>query len=352
MPLNNHHPIEFADQDWNNPNLTLEQYANAVSEHNLRLATVKDLEREEQFDEVMQWADVISKLVSEAVLIIPKVKGIIDRIPDSINGKPIRLAYSVATGGNTQYAKGTSVNPKEFGARPTHLLGGSPQRQMKLFHMIENVVSLDGNFIQKMANYPCGFFCGNSGNYSGYVNRHFPLLSESKFSDIHNDVPYFCFELSVMNWKSYWNRTVAGIRWGVESDIVAIKQIANQHPDAIGYLRYPSLRDSIAKKELIVAEHNGSVVGFCRFHLRRDGWITIYEIAVDQKAQMMGNRVGSGLIASLPASPKRATCVYNNEQANQFFNSLGFQLIAVKDGKKRPLHIWEREIEKRGTPRF
>lgn len=338
LPSTVYYPVHFSDQDWKKPNR--ERYMNAVKEHAPRFATVLDLEREDQFNEVMSWANEASQYVSEAVLIIPKVSGIIDRIPEKINGVDIRLAYSVATGGQSQYSEGTSVSLAEFGNRPTHLLGGSPKRQVELSKQIKNVVSADGNYVQMLATRYNQFFFGEGGKHAGFKNKYSPKLSESAYGYIDHDAPYVAFELSKMNIKAYWAGCGAGIRWAVEGDIPAIKKIANQYKNELGFVMIPALHKSIQRKTLFVAERSGAIVGFLNFCIRRDGGITIYEIATDKYARLMGcNSIGKGLISALPAMPIRLKCAIDNP-ANGFYQHMGFKLDRIEDGRKRKLNVW------------
>ena len=136
-------PVYFADQDWKNPDRTV--YMGHVARLRPHVATVIDWEREEQFAEVMDWAEAVTQY-AERVIIIPKVAGQLHRIPDRINGKEVVLGYSVPT-----KFGGTPVPIWEFGQRPVHLLGGSPHKQMRLTYYM-NVVSADGNMICKIAN--------------------------------------------------------------------------------------------------------------------------------------------------------------------------------------------------------
>lgn len=136
-------PLYFADQDWKRPNRG--RYMEALAQHRPTLATVLDWERPEQEDEVLDWASEAARW-ADSVLVIPKVPGMLDRIPGTVGGKPVVLAYSVPT----RYG-GTTVPLWEFGRRPVHLLGGSPQKQLDLARYL-NVVSADGNMANLMAH--------------------------------------------------------------------------------------------------------------------------------------------------------------------------------------------------------
>jgi len=132
----------FADQDWKRPNR--QRYMEALATHRPYMATVIDIETPEMLDEAISWAEEAARYVREVVL-IPKVHGIIERIPEQIDQAPVILGYSVPTKFGA-----SEVMLWEFGRRPVHLLGGSPHQQLELARYL-NVVSLDGNAIIKGA---------------------------------------------------------------------------------------------------------------------------------------------------------------------------------------------------------
>lgn len=145
LPGTIYYSPEFVDQDWRSPNRSL--YMQCLKQHHPRIATVLDLEKEEQLQEVLEWAEEAAALVQEAVVIIPKISGVIERIPHQIGGKEIRLGYSVPT----KYA-GTELGMWEFAERPVHLLGGGITAQLKLRRYL-NVQSADGNMATKAAKH-------------------------------------------------------------------------------------------------------------------------------------------------------------------------------------------------------
>lgn len=142
LPSTVYHDVYFADQDWKSPNI--DKYIKELNKYKPKVATVLDLERTEQFNEVMMWVDKVSTVV-DTIIVIPKISGIINSIPRTVNGSKIRLGYSVPT----KYG-GTTVDIQEFNDWPVHLLGGSPHQQMKLFSKM-NVESVDGNMHKKIA---------------------------------------------------------------------------------------------------------------------------------------------------------------------------------------------------------
>jgi hypothetical protein len=204
--------IYFADQDWKDPNR--KQYMEMLKTHRPHMATVLDLEEEAQFSEVMSWAEEAASFV-EIVIIIPKVSGVIDRIPDKVNKKKVRLGYSVPT----RYGK-TTIPTEEFRGREVHLLGGSPHAQFSIcgIHFpkeqgaffiqspVLSVKSLDGNMFLSMASRNCQFWCPGDAYYA--QNPYWPTVSEEAGG--HTGLAgsnYIAFRKSCENivrtWKEY-----------------------------------------------------------------------------------------------------------------------------------------------------
>lgn len=188
----------FVDQDWKHPDFA--RYTATLREAKPHVASVLDWEYEHQLPEVLAWAEEAAANV-DTVIIIPKVIGSVSRIPERIGGKPVRLGYSVPTG-----FAGTAVPLREFGNRPVHLLGGSPHKQMRLSRLLKNVVSADGNFIQKMAVERAAFWCPGDAKAK---NRYFPQLQEMD-GWIGQGAPYEAFSRSVENVIKAWKQLERG----------------------------------------------------------------------------------------------------------------------------------------------
>jgi len=327
LPNTIYYPPYFADQNWRAPDF--DNYMAALEKHRPALATVLDWERPEQLSEVLCWAETAAHFVSEAIIIIPKVMGGIEELPRVINGIPVRLGYSVPT----RYA-GTQLPLWEFAGWPVHLLGGSPQKQYELARYMD-VRSADGNYIAKLSRNNQFFVCGGSNRQA--QNRWWPRLNESVYGTVKN-APSFTFELSCVNLWAMWVGCTATIRYAVEDDLPAIKRIANQYKTELGFVMLPSLRRGIVQRELYVAEYGRRIVGFCNWHKRRDGWHTVYEIAVEKSRQ--GEHIGRALLEAVPL-PRRLKCPTDNSRANEFYEHLGGRIVALTPGKQRPLHNWE-----------
>lgn len=184
MPRKIYYPPYFVDQDWRKPNRR--RYMAALAEHRPHMATVLDLEREEQLPEVLDWAHEAAEHV-QTVVIIPKCS-VIDQLPHTIGSAGVRLGYSVPT----RY--GACPLPLwEFGDRPVHLLGGGATKQLELRHYL-NVQSIDGNVSTLAAN-------------KGWAwdGRRWRLHTEFRGEDF----PYRCFERSCRAIVEAWQPLTA-----------------------------------------------------------------------------------------------------------------------------------------------
>jgi hypothetical protein len=195
LPETVYGPLDFADQEWRDPNRA--GYMAAVAAHKPNMASVIDWEHDDQLPDVLSWAEEIAQWV-QVVMIIPKVIGGIARLPRVIGGKPVRLGYSVPTA----YA-GTPVPTWEFAGWPVHLLGGSPHAQMALAHYMD-VRSVDGNMHQKLATSWCMFWVPGTARYAS--NRWWPTLREADGERWEGDGPYEAFRRSCDHIAAAWRR--------------------------------------------------------------------------------------------------------------------------------------------------
>lgn len=153
LPNSVYAPPYFADQDWKRPRRAA--YLAALAEHRPALATVLDLEKPSQLDDVLAWAFDAAEWVTEAIIIVPKCRGVIKRLPLEIRGRRVRLGYSVPT----SHGK-TSLDAHAFMGREVHILGGNPLEQYRLAlphfdqrgrYVALDVRSVDCNYIQLKA---------------------------------------------------------------------------------------------------------------------------------------------------------------------------------------------------------
>jgi len=144
LPSRVYYPPQFVDQNPNTPP-PFDLYMQALEQHRPRMASVMDWFTVEQLPDVLRWAEAAAQFVTETIIIVPKMFGGIARLPRTINGREVRLGYSVPT----QHGA-TSVPVWEFAGWPVHLLGGQPHHQHNLSRYMD-VRSVDGNYGQLMA---------------------------------------------------------------------------------------------------------------------------------------------------------------------------------------------------------
>ena len=200
LPGTTYHPIWFADQNWKKPDRA--KYMAALAEHRPHMASVLDLERADQIDEVLSWAEEAAQWVN-VVMIIPKAFGIIPFLPRRIGGAAVRLGYSIPSKHG-----GTQVPVWEFDGWPVHLLGGQPHEQIRLSHHF-NTVSIDGNYANKMATRYCQFWTPGNAHYA--ENRYWPTLKAANDGVRVDgvDLPYEAFRRSCENIMAAWRRILA-----------------------------------------------------------------------------------------------------------------------------------------------
>lgn len=210
MPGKVYFKPEFIDLD---PKRPPDQwtYVSKLRRFRPRMATVHDWHDGRSFTEIMLRAEEITEYVTESVIIIPKVPGTIPEIPRTINGRRVILGFSVPT----RHGR-TDVDIAEFSGWPIHLLGGSPQKQMKLwrkFNRIAEVVSIDGNQHHLMATRFCQFWAPGTADYAR--NRFWPALREAnggelwKGGGVDADAPYEAFARSCKNIMEAWQTGIA-----------------------------------------------------------------------------------------------------------------------------------------------
>ena len=131
------------------------------------------------------------------------------------------------------------------------------------------------------------------------------------------------------------------------SDVNTVKYIAEQHRVELGFHARQAYVESLNKGELLIAKRDNQIVGFTRYHHRRDNRTTLYEIAVTPDAR--GKGIGHQLIDALIADCQhvssrciRLSCPVELP-ANRFYERIGFvrSMRRSRRGRNRPLYEWE-----------
>jgi GNAT superfamily N-acetyltransferase len=129
--------------------------------------------------------------------------------------------------------------------------------------------------------------------------------------------------------------------------IDVVKHLADQHRLELGFHARQAYVDSLNKGELLIAKTNGCIVGFVRYHHRRDGCTTLYEIAIapDMRHKGVGRCLVQALIADCQRVASRCIRLLCPVElpANGFYQALGFVRRArrSRSGSRRPLYEWE-----------
>lgn len=129
------------------------------------------------------------------------------------------------------------------------------------------------------------------------------------------------------------------LRQAKEEDLKFIKNIVNQNREFFGFVMNVALLESIKNNSLYVFEKDNEISGFINYHLRKDGWTTIYEIAVGKDFHNQG--IGKKLL-SLLKDPIRLKTTADNINAISFYKKQGFSLIKKEQGRKRELLVFEK----------
>lgn len=127
------------------------------------------------------------------------------------------------------------------------------------------------------------------------------------------------------------------IRLGTSEDVYVCQKITRQFRNEFPFVTLASLREAAARHSLHIALLDGEIAGFCSFRQCRDGWQTIYELAVKREAHGLG--IGRALLYSVPA-PIRLKTTVDNARANRFYSNAGMKLVETIQGRKRPLNVY------------
>jgi len=302
------------------------QYMSLIRQYQPVMALAPDYEHSWQYTALRRQIDDLRPLV-KYVQVCPKFHGAVQHIPlDCV------VAVSVPA---PTYA-GFVPDLRLLTGRKIHLLGGNPFTQrdyiMKLNGVNAEVVSVDGNTIGMKAGKGQ---CFSEGVWKQQRDRRSTDDELCETSAIN----YARFLQSVKHerWQMFPALRIL-VNAATVEDIDAIQRIARQYPKELGYVRIPALKESIGRGNLIVARDCGQIVGFVNYRACRDGWSTVYEIAVDKARR--GEQIGAGLLAAVP-EPIRLKCTTENP-ANAFYEGQGFTCVATEPGKKRALNVWHK----------
>lgn len=176
--------VQMIDNEYRNYNHS--RHVEMVKRHKPLLATVQDVMKEDDIPRILEEAKELSQYVGR-ILIIPKIKF---NVPSQY-----WLAFSVPSSHG-----GTKIEPNWFGDRPTHLLGGSPTMQYR-FSQLMNVVSLDGNYANRLSGWGKSVWIGNDSGQKIVKGCYdsFRLSMEKQKEQWHKESIYDTPLLSLLN---------------------------------------------------------------------------------------------------------------------------------------------------------
>nr|BAL53912.1 hypothetical conserved protein [uncultured prokaryote] len=138
------------------------------------------------------------------------------------------------------------------------------------------------------------------------------------------------------------------IRLAGEQDISDIQVLLKANHVAFGFIPVAALQESIRRAEVIVAANHKDILGMARYHHRRDKVTTLHEVAVEPGHWAQG--IGRALLEHLEEEARgrgqtaiRLKCPVDLP-ANGFYARLGFTRVAIEEGKRRPLAVWEKQL--------
>lgn len=143
------------------------------------------------------------------------------------------------------------------------------------------------------------------------------------------------------------------IRPATLRNVPGVQRLARANDETFGFLPLVTIKKGQEDGELLVAlQKTGdaeAVIGFLRFHVRRDGQATLYDICTH--ARLRGQGIGTRLLQTFFAhcrekgcSSVQLKCVIGT-RANDFYRKHGFILSGMDPGKKRSLNIWTYTLE-------
>jgi N-acetylglutamate synthase-like GNAT family acetyltransferase len=312
--------IGLIDIDWKN--YDFQRHLDAVRRTRPRITIARDVSKASDLDNTLAQAAELARW-AQKVVIVPKDRKLGPRLA-SIVPESFLLGYSVPT----KYGR-TDIPLAWFDGRPVHLLGGRPDRQYELSKIL-NVFSVDGNRITLDAQY---------GDY--FVGDRFVRHPVGGY--------HACIRASLRVANGLWaSAERVEYRSATRIDVPSIKALADAHRLELGFVLRPVILASADAHSVIVALSKGEVIGFVRFHHRRDGITTIYEVCVDATRRMQG--IGRRLVDVLRSKAKtlghssmKLKCP-EGVAANEFYACIGMTHTSIEKGRRRRLMVWRQAL--------
>ncbi len=138
-----------------------------------------------------------------------------------------------------------------------------------------------------------------------------------------------------------------------EHHLTLVKQLSEHYKHELGFVNREILRKAISTRSLLIASEKGDtsalLTGMVHFYVRRDNVVTLYSIVVAEahRRRGTGRLLFNELVnitRTLGGTQIRLKCPADLP-ANLFYQHLGFEVVMVEPGKRRPLNVWIYKIE-------
>jgi hypothetical protein len=169
-------PIHFIDMDWHNPEF--DRLVQACKKYEPEYVVGGDYTKHDpshpdsNISLINERAEILNQY-AENVQVVPHGSNQVEHVPDGMV-----VGYSVPT--TYGAAEGELI---DYHGRDIHLLGGAPAKQMDMIREFDgDIVSIDGNAINKMANVANRYWSGHDWKFE---NPTLDVMGEDPDSDFY-----------------------------------------------------------------------------------------------------------------------------------------------------------------------
>jgi len=138
------------------------------------------------------------------------------------------------------------------------------------------------------------------------------------------------------------------VRKARATELDKIVALVRNERDVFGFVPRAAFEVALKRSEIIVATSGRNIIGVMRYHNRKDRVAVVHELLVNKEHRSRG--IGSLLISTLSEKCFRSGQTLFRLKcpvelpANGFYARLGFSRVGIREGRRRPLAIWERHL--------
>lgn len=121
------------------------------------------------------------------------------------------------------------------------------------------------------------------------------------------------------------------VKTATAADLDWLDKLFNSDTKSLGWSPRVQIMEAIKKGEIVHIDKSAA----CKYHKRKDGWVTIYTIISKQKG--LGGKLFEHILSL--GLPVRLKCPVDLP-SNQWYEKRGGTLAKVEPGKKRNLNVW------------